>query len=139
MKMAHTTNRKREHEFTTVLGSSTRLDGKLEFSESLKINGYFEGEIISSGLLYIEQGAKVVADLSARAIIICGEVEGNLTASEKVELLDGGTLTGNIKTATLRMADGVHFSGKCEMIKDPDSVDIFAAPIDTLKKTVRSA
>jgi cytoskeletal protein CcmA (bactofilin family) len=137
--MAHSVNKRRDHEYTTVLGRSTRLNGTLHFSESLKINGYFEGEIVSSGLLYIEEGARVMADLSAREIIIGGEVHGNVTAREKVELLAGGTLEGNVKTATLRIADGVSFIGKCEMIKDPDSVDIFAAPIDTLKKTVHSA
>jgi cytoskeletal protein CcmA (bactofilin family) len=66
-------------------------------------------------------------------------VHGNVIASDKVELLPGGALVGNVKTFNLRIADGVHFRGKCEMIKDPDSVDIFAAPIDTLKKTVHSA
>jgi cytoskeletal protein CcmA (bactofilin family) len=137
--MTHNVHKKREQEFTTVLGSSTRLDGKLQFTESLKINGYFEGEITSSGLLYIEEGATVVADISAKSIVICGEVHGNVIASDKVELLPGGALVGNVKTFNLRIADGVHFRGKCEMIKDPDSVDIFAAPIDTLKKTVHSA
>ncbi len=137
--MTNNVNKKREQEFTTVLGSSTRLNGKLQFTESLKINGYFEGEIASSGLLYIEEGARVVADVSARAIVIAGEVHGNVKADEKVELLAGGVLIGNVKTFTLRISDGVRFTGKCEMIKDPDSVDIFSAPIDTLKKTVRSA
>ena len=137
--MTHNVNKKREQEFTTVLGSSTRLNGKLQFTESLKINGYFEGEIVSSGLLYIEEGAQVAADVSARSIIIAGEVHGNVKADEKVELLTGGVLIGNVKTFALRISDGVRFTGKCEMIKDPDSVDIFSAPIDTLKKTVRSA
>jgi cytoskeletal protein CcmA (bactofilin family) len=137
--MAHYVNKRRDHEYTTVLGSSTKLNGKLQFSESLKINGYFEGEIVSSGVLYIERGARVVADITARDIVIGGEVHGNVHASDNVELLAGGVLNGNVKTSTLRVADGVSFEGKCEMIKDPDSVDIFAAPLDTLKKTVHSA
>lgn len=131
--------RRREKDYTTVLGNTTRLYGTLTFSDSLKINGYFEGEIESKGILFIEEGSHVVADIKASEVIIGGRVEGNVSAENKVEMLETCHLSGNIKTKKLRIADGVSFEGKCEMIKDPDTVDIFSAPVDTLKKTVSSA
>jgi len=131
--------RRREKDYTTVLGNTTRLYGTLTFSDSLKINGYFEGEIESKGVLFIEEGSHVVADIKASEVIIGGRVEGNISAEKKVEMLETCHLSGNIKTKKLRIADGVSFEGKCEMIKDPDTVDIFSAPVDTLKKTVSSA
>ncbi len=137
--MARSYSRRREKEFTTVLGTTTRLFGKLNFTEALKIDGYFEGEIESTGVLFVEEGAQVVADIKAYAVVIAGKVEGNVIAKEKVEMLETCQLVGNVKTRKLRISDGVSFEGKCEMIKDPDTVDIFSAPVDTLKKTVSSA
>ncbi len=137
--MARSYSRRREKEFTTVLGTSTKLFGKLTFTEALKIDGYFEGEIESTGVLFVEEGAHVVADLKAYTVVIAGHVEGNVIAKEKVEMLETCKLVGNVKTRKLRISDGVSFEGKCEMIKDPDTVDIFSAPVDTLKKTVSSA
>lgn len=131
--------RRRERDYTTVLGNSTRLFGKLTFTDSLKINGYFEGEIESMGVLFVEEGAHVVADVKARIVIIAGHVDGNVVADDKVEMLETCKLVGDIRTKKLRIADGVSFDGKCEMIKDPDTVDIFSAPVETLKKTVSSA
>jgi len=131
--------RRREKDYTTVLGNTTKLYGTLAFTESLKINGYFEGEIESKGVLFIEEGARVAADIKAREVIIAGQVKGNISAENKIEMLETCKLVGNVKTKKLRIADGVSFDGKCEMIKDPDTVDIFSAPVDTLKKTVSSA
>jgi cytoskeletal protein CcmA (bactofilin family) len=130
--------RRRERDYTTVLGNTTRLFGKLAFTDSLKINGYFEGEIESSGILFVEEGAHVAADIKAEVVIIAGRVEGNIVAQDKVEMLETCHLVGDVKTRKLRIADGVSFNGKCEMIKDPDTVDIFSAPVETLKKTVTS-
>lgn len=137
--MARSYSRRRDKEFTTVLGTTTKLFGKLTFTEALKIDGYFEGEIESTGVLFVEEGAHVVADIKAYTVVIAGHVEGNVVAKEKVEMLETCKLVGNVKTRKLRISDGVSFEGKCEMIKDPDTVDIFSAPVDTLKKTVSSA
>lgn len=137
--MARSYSRRRDKEFTTVLGTTTKLFGKLTFTEALKIDGYFEGEIESTGVLFVEEGAHVVADIKAYTVVIAGHVEGNVIAKEKVEMLETCKLVGNVKTRKLRISDGVSFEGKCEMIKDPDTVDIFSAPVDTLKKTVSSA
>ena len=91
------------------------------------------------GVLFVEEGAHVVADIKAHTVIIAGQVEGDVVAKDKVEMLETCRLVGNVKTQKLRISDGVSFEGKCEMIKDPDTVDIFSAPVDTLKKTVSSA
>lgn len=137
--MARNYGKDRDTDYSTVLGQATKLSGKLSFTDSLKIKGIFEGEVASEGRLYVAEGARVRADLSAGTVIIGGTVEGNVNAAERVELLSSGKLVGDIKAPKVRIADGVEFQGRCEMIKDPDTVDIFAAPVDTLKKTVSSA
>ncbi|MFP4619151.1 MAG: polymer-forming cytoskeletal protein [Spirochaetaceae bacterium] len=137
--MARNYKKNRTAEYSTTLGRATKLSGKLTYTESLRINGIFEGEIVSEGSLYIAEGAKVKADITAETVILGGTVYGDVVASGKIELLSTCRLFGDIKAPCVRIADGVVFKGKCEMIKDPDTIDIFAAPIETLKKTVSGA
>ncbi len=124
---------------TTTLGKETSFNGILRFKESLKIDGRFDGEIVSPGYLVIENGAVVTANIKVGSIVIGGVVRGNVEATEKLEMLTTGQVFGNIRTAKLKIADGVVFEGKCEMIKAPEGVDIFSAPVDQLKKAVQSA
>ena len=120
------------------LGSGTSLKGKLKFSTSVRISGKFEGEIESTGFLYVEYGAQVRADIKAKSIVVGGVIHGNIEAYEKIEMLPTGKIYGNVRTAKLKIADGVVFEGKCEMIKRGDQVDVFAAPLQQLKKSIQS-
>ena len=120
------------------LGAGTVLKGTLKFSSSVRISGKFEGEIDSGGFLYVEKGAEVRADIKAKSIVVGGIIHGNIEAYEKIEMLASGKIYGNVRTAKLKIADGVVFEGKCEMIKRSEQIDVFAAPIGQLKKTIQS-
>jgi cytoskeletal protein CcmA (bactofilin family) len=122
----------------TTLGKETSFSGIMNFKTSLKIDGKFQGKIISPGFLYVEDGAVINADIDVGSVIIGGYVKGSVTAKENLELLATGQLFGDIKTAKLKIADGVVFEGKCEMIKDEEKVDIFSARVDDLKRRVKS-
>jgi cytoskeletal protein CcmA (bactofilin family) len=123
---------------TTVLGRKTSFSGTMRFQSSLKIDGSFQGKIISPGFLYVEEGAVINADLKVGSAVIAGYVKGNVEAKEKVELLPTGRLYGNVRTAKLKIADGVVFEGKCEMIKDPGQIDIFSERGTEIKSKVKS-
>ncbi|UCF97704.1 MAG: polymer-forming cytoskeletal protein [Spirochaetaceae bacterium] len=123
---------------TTTLGKETSFNGVLRFKESLKIDGTFEGEIESPGFLYIENGATVKANIKVGSVVVGGVVRGNIEASERLEMLTTGKVFGNIRTAKLNIADGVVFEGKCEMIKNPEKLDIFSAPVANVKKATQS-
>ena len=123
---------------STTLGKETVFKGTMKFSESLKIDGKFEGDIESSGFLYIEEGALIKADIKVRAVVVGGIVHGNITASEKLEMLSTGQVYGNIKTSKLRIADGVVFDGKCEMIKSDSNIDVFSNPVEKLKDAIHT-
>jgi cytoskeletal protein CcmA (bactofilin family) len=101
----------------TVFGKDTDLEGELSFKKSLQINGIFNGEITAGGYLVIGEGAVVKANIKAKTIIILGTVHGNIEATTRLEIHDSGKLYGNIRTSKLKIADGVVFEGKCEMIK----------------------
>jgi cytoskeletal protein CcmA (bactofilin family) len=126
------------YKITTTLGKQTSFNGVLKFRESLKIDGAFEGQIESPGFLYIENGATVKADIKVGSVVVGGVVRGNIEATERLEMLATGKVFGNIRTAKLNIADGVVFEGKCEMIKNPEGVNIFSATVENLKKATQS-
>jgi cytoskeletal protein CcmA (bactofilin family) len=136
--MAKNNEHKSIEKTTTTLGKETSFNGMLRFKESLKIDGTFEGEIESPGFLYIENGATVKANIKVGSVVVGGVVRGNIEASERLEMLTTGKVFGNIRTAKLNIADGVVFEGKCEMIKNPEKLDIFSAPVANIKKATQS-
>ncbi len=123
----------------TRFGKETSLKGTLRFSQSVQLSGSFEGEIISNGFLFIAEGADVRADIKVGTIIIGGTVHGNIEAAGELEMLSSAKIYGNVRTAKLRIADGVVFEGKCEMIKNSNKVDIFSSPANQLKQTIQRA
>ena len=138
MKMIKAQDRKGTELTATTLGKETVFSGTMRFTTSLKIDGHFEGEIESTGYLHIEEGAQVRANIKVRSIVIGGVVHGNIVATEKLEMLSTGQVYGNVTTSKLKIADGVVFEGKCEMIKDPDDVDIFSSSAGKLKSSLQT-
>jgi len=122
----------------TVLGPETVFRGVLRFGESLKILGRCEGRIESRGTLIIGKGAEIVAEIKVGAIIIGGSVKGNIEATSQTEMLSTGKVFGNVRTAELKIEDGVVFEGKVEMLKNPDSLDIFSATATQLKQSLET-
>lgn len=116
------------HEISTILGKETGFSGKLKFQDSLMIRGSFEGEIDAQGFLHIDEGAEVRAGLiRASSIIVGGVVHGDLEAADRIELLPSARVYGKIRANKLRIADGVIFEGRCEMIRNPADFNPFAA------------
>ena len=136
--MAKTNDLKGIEKIVTTLGRETNFSGTMRFKTSLKIDGKFQGKIISPGFLFINEGAEVNADINVGNVIIGGYVKGNVIAKDNLELLSTGQLFGDILTAKLKIADGVVFEGKCEMIKDDGELNIFAGRVDDIKKKVKS-
>lgn len=121
----------------TVLGEETKFKGFLRFEDSLKIDGYFEGAIESPGFLMVESGSEVVADIKVGVLVVGGLIRGDVSASERLEVLPGGSIVGNIRCSNLIMAENTGFQGDCEMLSDPSGIDIFSVPLDRLKKNIQ--
>jgi cytoskeletal protein CcmA (bactofilin family) len=136
--MAKNDDHKGSERITTTLGKETDFNGVMRFKDSLKIDGNFTGEIVSAGFLYIEQGATITANIRVGSVVVGGTVKGNIEATEKLEMLSTGKVYGNIRTGKLKIADGVVFEGKCEMIKNPQAINVFSGPVEQLKKTAQS-
>ena len=98
------------------LGKSVVIKGELSASEDLTLFGQMEGSITLPGhTLTIGPQAEIRAAVDAKAVVILGAITGNVTAHEKVEIQNTGTLTGDVKSPRLAIADGGCLTGKVQM------------------------
>jgi cytoskeletal protein CcmA (bactofilin family) len=100
------------------LGKSVVIQGELSGSEDLTLYGQMEGTItLSNHTLTIGPDAQITANVSARAVVIMGALTGNVAAQEKVEIRAKGSVTGDIVSPRLAIADGGALHGKVDMPK----------------------
>ena len=117
-----------ERKTLTVFGPETEFDGVLEFSDDLIITGKFNGRIKATGNLEISKDSIcTVEKMSARSIVISGSVSGNVEASERVEICNGGSVIGDIVTARLRIENYVNFEGQITMLDRIPEENLFAS------------
>ena len=100
------------------IGQSILVKGELSGSEDLTIDGQVNGKIsLKDHNLTIGQHGRIEAELVAKRVTILGHVRGNVLASEKVEIQEGGRLEGDIISPRIAISDGAHFRGKVDMEK----------------------
>ena len=98
------------------IGKSVVIKGELNGSEDLTIEGHVEGTIqLRDHVLTIGPNGKIKAQVFAKAVIVLGEVTGNVTASEKVDIRDNGSVDGDIISPRVAIAEGAHFRGSVDM------------------------
>jgi cytoskeletal protein CcmA (bactofilin family) len=109
----------RGQEKTAVnIGKSVVIKGELNGSEDLTIEGQVEGKIeLRQNILTIGPNGRIKAQVFAKSVIILGEVTGNVTASEKVDIRDNGSVDGDIASPRVAIAEGTHFRGSIDMQK----------------------
>jgi cytoskeletal protein CcmA (bactofilin family) len=98
------------------IGKSVVIKGELTGSEDLTIEGHVEGKIeLRQNVLTIGPNGRIKAQVFAKSVVILGEVTGNVTASEKVDLRDNGSVDGDIAAPRVAIAEGAHFRGSIDM------------------------
>ena len=99
----------------TIIGSSIVIDGEITGEEDLVIQGTVKGRISLKESLYVEESGVVEADIETQNVDISGQVTGNITASDKVELKAQCRVVGDIKAPRILIADGASFKGNVDM------------------------
>jgi cytoskeletal protein CcmA (bactofilin family) len=98
------------------IGKSVVIKGELNGSEDLTIEGQVEGTIqLRDHILTIGSNGKIKAQVFAKAVIVLGEVTGNVTATEKVDIRDSGSVEGDIVAPRVAIAESAHFKGSVDM------------------------
>ena len=95
----------------SVLAAGLSIDGKIEGVGHVRVAGRFKGDVNVDGNLTIDQGAKITGSVRASTVTIGGELEGNIEAASRVELLSTGVLTGDLKAGSLTVASGSRMRG----------------------------
>ena len=99
----------------TIIGQGITIEGEVTSEDEVVVGGVVRGKLSIEGQLTIESEGVVEADIGAQSVSIGGSVTGNVTASERVDLLAGGRLVGDVKAARLTIADGASFKGNVDM------------------------
>ena len=100
------------------IGKSIVIKGELNGSEDLVIEGQVEGKIeLRDNVLTIGANGRIKAQIFAKQVIVQGEVIGNITASEKVDIRENGSVEGDMVAPRVAIAEGAHFRGSIDMQK----------------------
>lgn len=106
------------------VGSGTNVTGEATFKSMLRIDGRFSGRIGSSGgTLIVGAGGQVDANIEVAVATIQGIVNGDVIASDRIELGRAAKLQGNIQTPSLIIEQGAMFEGTCKMTQQKNAAD----------------
>jgi cytoskeletal protein CcmA (bactofilin family) len=99
----------------TVIGEGLTIEGEITSEEEVEVHGTVRGKLTSNESVTVHDGAVVEADLGGLSLSIAGQVTGDVSASERVDLQAGGRLIGDVRAARLTIADGASFKGNVDM------------------------
>ena len=99
----------------SFLAEGTRFQGTIEAQGDLQIDGQVEGFVKGSGCVYIGQTGIVNAEVRAREAVVAGRLRGAVIGRERVELMPGSRLEGDVHASSFKIEDGAYFHGNCIM------------------------
>jgi cytoskeletal protein CcmA (bactofilin family) len=120
-------------EIKAFLGEGTIFKGVIKFSGTVRLDGHVEGEIITKDTLIVGEKAHIIAEISVGSIIAIGKIEGNVTASKKIEIRAKSEVIGNIKAPLLFIEEGATFQGECKMLSKGNDKIIQIGKDESLK------
>jgi cytoskeletal protein CcmA (bactofilin family) len=104
---------------STIFSAGPELSGEISFRDLVRVNGHIAGTVYSErGTLIVDDTARVDANIQVAVAVINGTINGDIVASQKVEIGPGAKIYGNIWTRSIAIKDGALFEGVCNMIED---------------------
>jgi cytoskeletal protein CcmA (bactofilin family) len=101
----------------TVIGPNCQMSGIIKSDGGIRIEGVFDGQIMTAGNLYIAETAKVIAEIQAFNIVVSGSMKGNITAN-KLEITETGKVWGDLNINSITLAEGAYLRGNTNMTGD---------------------
>ena len=98
------------------IGQSVQIKGELKGNEDLTIEGQVDGKIlVKDHNLTIGANGRITAEVHAKTVVVVGEVIGNVTADDKIEIAPSGSVEGDLRAPRVALADGARFKGSIDM------------------------
>ncbi len=98
----------------SVLATGLTLEGKINGTGHVRIAGRFKGDVNIDGTLTLDSGARIEGHVKAAAVVVGGELMGNIIEAQQVDLREGGRIEGDIKAGAFTVASGARMRGKVE-------------------------
>ena len=102
----------------TIIASGVKVEGDFTSPGNVRIEGTVIGSVKAEGDLIVTETAAIQADVTAANAIVAGEIKGDLTAGEKLELLGTAKIRGNISCRILTVASGASIVGNCQVAQE---------------------
>lgn len=99
----------------TLIAKGVTVQGTVQAQGVLRVDGRVDGKIASEGDVVVGQDGVVHAEVSAKNVVIAGQLHGNVTVTGRLHILAGGALFGDVKVGVLIVEEGAVFKGQCEM------------------------
>lgn len=99
----------------TIIGPSSNIEGKINASGTVRIDGKYTGDIFTDEDVLIGENGFINGNINARNVSISGKVDGNIFCKGLLEILPTGHLDGDIEVKKISISDGAVFKGKCSM------------------------
>ncbi len=113
-----------------AIGKSVIIKGQILSREDLYLDGEMEGTVeVPEHRLTIGPHAKLQASIRAREVVVLGSVNGNVEASEKIDIRKDAKLTGDIKTGGIIIEDGAYFKGSIDIVRPTGDAKPSARPV----------
>jgi cytoskeletal protein CcmA (bactofilin family) len=99
----------------TIIGEDVEITGSIKCENNIQIDGKLNGDLICNTTATIGNTASVKGNLTVETITIYGQINGNINAKDKIELMSTARMHGDIRARRLTVEDGVTFVGKAEV------------------------
>ncbi|HNR96511.1 MAG TPA: polymer-forming cytoskeletal protein [Anaerolineae bacterium] len=120
-----------EGKIENIIGPKTHFKGHLVAEGNLRIDGLFEGTLETNGNVVVGESAKVAADIKANNVQVWGSVQGNVTATGRLEILPAGSVWGDVKVKSLLIDEGGSFHGKSVSAGDDQEPPPIEGPLSS--------
>ena len=112
---------------TAFIDEGSEIEGRYTFSGTVMLNGRFKGEISTTDTLIIGDKGVINGDIRAGQVLVSGEVVGNVSAAERVELKRTARVFGDVEAPIIVVEEGVLFEGHCRMTKANSNTEVLPA------------
>lgn len=98
----------------TAIAAGMVIEGKIQGTTNLRIAGTFRGDLTVQGTLILDQGGLIVGNVSAKSVVLGGEIQGNISATSRVAILATGILRGDLKAELFVAEAGAQMAGRAD-------------------------